>query len=37
MEQIPPGRSPFAEPFPVGEDASAMEQLLGLLGRDPKA
>jgi len=35
MEQIPPGRSPFAESFPVGEDAPPMEQLLGLLGRDP--
>jgi hypothetical protein len=36
MDQIPPDRSPFAEPYPVGEGASPMEQLLGLLGRDPR-
>jgi uncharacterized protein (TIGR03086 family) len=33
IDQIPPGRTPFAPPQPVAEDAPAIDRLAGLLGR----
>ena len=33
LADLPPGRSPFAPPQPVAEDASAIDRLAALLGR----
>jgi uncharacterized protein (TIGR03086 family) len=33
LSQIPPGRTPFGPPQPVADDAPAIDQLAGLLGR----
>lgn len=37
MEKLPPDRSPFAPPVEVGPDASPIDRLAALLGRDPNA
>ncbi len=34
LGDVPPGRSPFAPPQPVAEDAPAIEQLVACLGRN---
>jgi uncharacterized protein (TIGR03086 family) len=34
MERLPPGRTPFGPPRPVADDASAIDRLAALLGRE---
>ena len=37
MDKLPPDRSPFAPPVEVAADASPIDRLAALLGRDPNA